>query len=108
RMTPASSHPSHTRRSPMTIHHTRRHLLGALGAGSLALGAAACGSSDPFAEEDGQGEGGSDGGGDAGSGGIAIGSQAYYSNELIARSEEHTSGLQPRFERVCSLTLEKQ
>src|SRR5699024_10678601 len=54
------------------------------GAGSLALGAAACGSSDPFAEEDGQGEGGSDGGGDAGSGGIAIGSQAYYSNEIIA------------------------
>ena len=68
----------------MTIHHTRRHLLGALGAGSLALGAAACGSSDPFAEEDGQGEGGSDGGGDAGSGAIAIGSQAYYSNEIIA------------------------
>ena len=65
----------------MTVHHTRRHLLGVLGAGSLALGAAACGSSDPFEEEDG---GASDGGSDAGSGTIAIGSQAYYSNEIIA------------------------
>lgn len=68
----------------MTIHHTRRHLLGALGAGSLALGAAACGSSDPF-EEGGQGEGGgSDGGSDAADGTVVIGSQAYYSNEIIA------------------------
>ena len=31
----------------MTIHSTRRHLLGALGVGGIALGAAACGSSDP-------------------------------------------------------------
>src|SRR5699024_1458102 len=51
----------------------------------LALGAAACGSSDPFAEEDGQGEGGSDRGGDAGSGGIALGSQACYPNQIIAQ-----------------------
>ena len=73
----------------MTIHSTRRHLLGAFGLGSIALGAAACGSSDPFAEGDadkkggGANGGGSDGGG-AGSSTIAIGSQAYYSNEIIA------------------------
>ncbi|MDN5600264.1 MAG: ABC transporter substrate-binding protein [Brachybacterium sp.] len=66
----------------MTIHSTRRHLLGALGAGSLALGAAACGSSDPFSEEEAEGGGGSDGG--SGSGALTIGSQAYYSNEIIA------------------------
>lgn len=72
----------------MTIHSTRRHLLGAFGIGGVALGAAACGSSDPFAEEDGTGgegggsDSGSDGGGDAGT--LAIGSQAYYSNEIIA------------------------
>ncbi|AXK46392.1 ABC transporter substrate-binding protein [Brachybacterium saurashtrense] len=67
----------------MSIHSTRRHLLGAVGAGSLALTAAACGSSDPFEEGDGSGSGGSDGGG-AGGGTLAIGSQAYYSNEIIA------------------------
>ena len=67
----------------MSIHSTRRHLLGALGAGGLALGAAACGSSDPFEEGDGSGSGGSDGGG-SGGGTLAIGSQAYYSNEIIA------------------------
>jgi osmoprotectant transport system substrate-binding protein len=67
----------------MRIHSTRRHLLGALGAGGLALGAAACGSSDPFEEGEG-GAGGSDGGGDAPAGALAIGSQAYYSNEIIA------------------------
>lgn len=69
----------------MSIHSTRRHLLGALGAGGLALGAAACGSSDPFEEEDGgSGAAGSDGGGEAAAGTLAIGSQAYYSNEIIA------------------------
>ena len=69
----------------MSIHSTRRHLLGALGAGGLALGAAACGSSDPFEEEDGgSGAAGSDGGGEAPAGALAIGSQAYYSNEIIA------------------------
>ena len=67
----------------MSIHSTRRHLLGALGTGGLALGAAACGSSDPF-EEEGSGSAGSDGGGEAPSGALAIGSQAYYSNEIIA------------------------
>ena len=70
----------------MSIHSTRRHLLGALGAGGLALGAAACGSADPFEEEDGSGgdsgSGSSDGGGSGAA--IAIGSQAYYSNEIIA------------------------
>ncbi|WP_114856146.1 ABC transporter substrate-binding protein [Brachybacterium sp. YJGR34] len=64
----------------MTIHSTRRHLLGTLGAGGLALGAAACGGSDPFEEEGAAGA--SDAGG--GSAGIVIGSQAYYSNEIIA------------------------
>jgi osmoprotectant transport system substrate-binding protein len=71
----------------MTIHSTRRHLLAAIGAGGVALGAAACGTSDPFEEGDGteggNGSGTSDGGG-AESGAIAIGSQAYYSNEIIA------------------------
>ena len=69
----------------MTVHSTRRHLLGALGASGLVLGAAACGSSDPFADGDsGAGGGGSDGGGGASGGTIAVGSQAYYSNEIIA------------------------
>ena len=70
----------------MTHHSTRRHLLGALGLGGIALGAAACGSSDPFEEGDtgGTGGNGSDGGGESGGGTIAIGSQAYYSNEIIA------------------------
>lgn len=74
-----------------TLPTTRRHLLGALGTGGLLLGAAACGSSDPFAEENGTtggtdgdggtGDGASDGGG---AGTLVIGSQAYYSNEIIA------------------------
>ncbi|MGO1977522.1 ABC transporter substrate-binding protein [Brachybacterium tyrofermentans] len=68
----------------MSIHSTRRHLLGALGLGGVALGAAACSSSDPFAEEDGAGGGSSDGGGSADAGTIVVGSQAYYSNEIIA------------------------
>lgn len=68
----------------MSIHSTRRHLLGALGLGGVALGAAACSSSDPFAEEGGDGGGSSDGGGSADAGTIVVGSQAYYSNEIIA------------------------
>jgi osmoprotectant transport system substrate-binding protein len=71
----------------MSIHSTRRHLLAALGAGGVVLGAAACGSSDPFEEEGGEGgsgAGASDGGGGAAAGTIAIGSQAYYSNEILA------------------------
>ncbi|GAA1312907.1 ABC transporter substrate-binding protein [Brachybacterium tyrofermentans] len=68
----------------MSIHSTRRHLLGALCLGGVALGAAACSSSDPFAEEDGAGGGSSDGGGSADAGTIVVGSQAYYSNEIIA------------------------
>ncbi|MFC7457490.1 ABC transporter substrate-binding protein [Brachybacterium sp. GCM10030267] len=69
----------------MTIHSTRRRLLGAFGIGGVALGAGACGSSDPFEEGSG-GEGGSDGGGSGGADAstIVIGSQAYYSNEIIA------------------------
>ena len=67
----------------MTIHSTRRHLLGALGVGGIALGAAACGSSDPF-DEDGGDSGGSGSDGGSGSGTLAVGSQAYYSNEIVA------------------------
>ena len=72
----------------MTTHSTRRHLLGMLGASGVALGAAACGSADPFEEDQedtgqaGGSDGGSDGGGEPGS--LVIGSQAYYSNEIIA------------------------
>lgn len=68
----------------MTLHSTRRTLLGALGVSGIALGAAACGDSDPFEETDAEGPG--DGGavGTSGGGPIIIGSQAYYSNEIIA------------------------
>ena len=72
----------------MTTHSTRRRLLGMLGASGIALGAAACGSSDPFEEdqEDSEqgGAGGSDGGEGGEGGGLVVGSQAYYSNEIIA------------------------
>ncbi|GAA1299010.1 ABC transporter substrate-binding protein [Brachybacterium alimentarium] len=69
----------------MAIHSTRRHLLGAFGIGGVALGAAACSSEDPFAEGEGDGGSASDGGGSAAdSGTIVVGSQAYYSNEIIA------------------------
>ena len=75
----------------MTIRSTRRTLLGLLGVGGVAAGAAACSSSDPFEEDTPQGGdgggSGSDGGGGAagGSGGtLVVGSQAYYSNEIIA------------------------
>jgi osmoprotectant transport system substrate-binding protein len=67
----------------MRIPSTRRQLLGAIGVGGVALGAAACSSSDPFAEEGGSG-GASDGGGAADAGTVVVGSQAYYSNEIIA------------------------
>ncbi|WP_193103685.1 ABC transporter substrate-binding protein [Brachybacterium sp. FME24] len=70
----------------MRIHSSRRHLLGAIGIGGVALGAAACGASDPFEEggdTGGEGGSGSDGGA-ADSGTVVVGSQAYYSNEIIA------------------------
>src|SRR5690625_5530744 len=116
----------------MTTHSTRRHLLGMLGASGVALGAAACGSSDPFEEDQEEseqgGSGGSDGGGGDGGGeggDLVVGSQAYYSNEIVAelfaqvleadgytvsrqRSEEHTSELQSRGHLVCRLLLEKK
>ena len=76
----------------MTTRSTRRTLLGLLGAGGVAVGAAACSSSDPFEGDSpqggdgGSGNGGSDGGGAAGGAGgtLVVGSQAYYSNEIIA------------------------
>ena len=75
----------------MTTHSTRRHLLGMFGVGGVTLGAAACGSSDPFEEdqddaEQGGGDDGSDDGSDGGGegGDLVVGSQAYYSNEIIA------------------------
>ena len=76
----------------MTTRSTRRTLLGLLGAGGVAVGAAACSSSDPFEGDSPQGgdgdsgNGGSDGGGAAGGAGgtLVVGSQAYYSNEIIA------------------------
>src|SRR5690625_6177258 len=113
----------------MTTHSTRRRLLGMLGASGIALGAAACGSSDPFEEDQEDSEQGGAGGSDGGEGGeggdLVVGSQAYYSNEIIAelfaqaleaegytvsrqRSEEHTSELQSRGQLVCRLLLEKK
>ncbi|MBE9404698.1 ABC transporter substrate-binding protein [Brachybacterium sp. p3-SID1565] len=72
----------------MTIRSTRRSLLAAGGTAGVVLGAAACSSSDPFEEDTAQGgeEGTapSDGGGAVGSSTLVIGSQAYYSNEIIA------------------------
>lgn len=58
----------------------RRGALGLLGLAPLAL--AACSSEDPLAKES-AASGGSDGGGPA-TGALVIGSQAYYSNEIIA------------------------
>ena len=65
---------------------TRRAVLTASGASALAGVLAACGGGDPLAN-DGQGDSGSgSGGSDGGASGdaIVIGSQAYYSNEIIA------------------------
>jgi osmoprotectant transport system substrate-binding protein len=71
---------------------TRRTTLALAGTGLVALGAAACSNSDPLEEDSpgaDAGSGGSDGGGsDAGgapaTGALVIGSQQYYSNEIIA------------------------
>lgn len=72
-----------------TPQSTRRVVLGAGGASALAGILAACGGGDPLAGDgtgqddagQGGGAGASDGGGD---GTIVVGSQAYYSNEIIA------------------------
>ncbi len=58
----------------------RRSALGLLGLGGAAASLAACSDDDPLAQES-SSAGGSDGGG---GGGIVVGSQAYYSNEIIA------------------------
>lgn len=74
-----------TRRTARPI--ARRGALAVLGAGSLAWIAAACSSSDPLAEETSDVAGGGGGASDAGggaSGALVVGSQAYYSNEIIA------------------------
>lgn len=82
-MTPSNSTP---RRSPRPAAPTGRGALGRRGAlGLLALAPlalAACSSEDPLAKESAS-SGGSDGGG-AATGALVIGSQAYYSNEIIA------------------------
>lgn len=64
-------------RTPATT--TRRAALGSLAAGALALGLAACGSSNSL-------EGGSSSGatGSGGSPTLVVGSQQYYSNEIVA------------------------
>lgn len=69
-------------RTPSRRPLGRRSALGLLGAGSIGAVAAACSSEDPLAEDT-AGGGSSDGGG-AASGALVIGSQAYYSNEIIA------------------------
>lgn len=68
-MTPSSTPRSGTPRLP------RRSLL-ALAGGGAAVGLAACSNADPLAEED--------GGSGAASGALVVGSQQYYSNEIIA------------------------
>ena len=60
----------------------RRSALGLLGLAPVAA-LAACSDSDPLAEDSSQSAGGSDGGGNA-TGALVVGSQAYYSNEIIA------------------------
>jgi osmoprotectant transport system substrate-binding protein len=74
----------------------RRRLLGLAGLGATALTVAACSDQDPLAKDDGSGSDGSDDGGTGGSDGgsgtdgsggggkIVVGSQQYYSNEIIA------------------------
>ncbi|MGP9693398.1 ABC transporter substrate-binding protein [Brachybacterium sp. AOP25-B2-12] len=58
---------------------SRRSALGLLGIGSTAAALAACSSEDPLAKESASS---SDGG--AATGALVVGSQAYYSNEIIA------------------------
>jgi osmoprotectant transport system substrate-binding protein len=60
----------------------RRSLAALAGTGLVALGAAACSNDDPLKSDSGSGSGSSDGGGGAGE--IVVGSQQYYSNEIIA------------------------
>ena len=63
---------------------SRRALAGIAGAGAIALGAAACSNSDPLAEGTSAPASGAASGGAAGSGAVVVGSQQYYSNEIIA------------------------
>lgn len=60
----------------------RRSLAALAGTGLVTLGAAACSSDDPLKSGSGSGSGSSDGGGSTGE--IVVGSQQYYSNEIIA------------------------
>ena len=65
---------------------TRRSFAALAGGGLLAAGAAACSNADPLADPSSDAGSGSDGGSDGGgaSGALVIGSQQYYSNEIIA------------------------
>lgn len=80
-----ADHATTARATDLRLSTTRRGALGVLGAGA-ALGLAACSSSDPFADDKGGQQGGASDGGDGGKdgGAITVGSQAYYSNEIIA------------------------
>lgn len=63
---------------------SRRAVAGIAGAGAIALGAAACSNTDPLAEGTSAPASGAASGGAAGSGAVVVGSQQYYSNEIIA------------------------
>ncbi|GAB4097453.1 ABC transporter substrate-binding protein [Brachybacterium horti] len=62
----------------------RRSFAALAGTGLVAAGAAACSNEDPLAKESGSSSGGSSDGGGPATGALVIGSQQYYSNEIIA------------------------
>lgn len=83
-MTPSAQHTALTRHMAESAT-SRRRLLGGLGLGLVgAAGLSACSSEDPFAKDTGAGGGGSGASDAGGDGRIVVGSQAYYSNEIIA------------------------
>lgn len=72
-----------TARRPRTPVVGRRSAVALAGTGLLAATAAACSNADPLAEDTAAPDGGASDGGGAG-GTIVVGSQQYYSNEIIA------------------------
>lgn len=64
------------------VARIRRRSLAALALGGIALGAASCSNEDPLAKDDSKTEKGGSGKADAGT--LVVGSQQYYSNEIIA------------------------